>query len=189
MFIHHPDGYIVIDNSIYPMNFWLTVEPGYALPQGNYVGRIFVPGIKNHLIRSDRNEHESIDLLWQEGSDYIAKKSIYDNALAASRNGAFVENVDGNVVVSGPPSISSDVPEIDNDGVEQVVITVDVGDAAYTGLVIWDIFYPDGNSFQDQENAVSGVSQLTLTTLQEGNHTIKVFCDGFGESSISIFGV
>lgn len=102
-FIHHPDGYVVIQGTIFPDEFWAIAEPGYALPDG-YIGRLFTARVMHHLICEGNARHDQADIDDPQLSDYVARKAVYEATYAAWENGALVENVAGELVITDPPA-------------------------------------------------------------------------------------
>jgi hypothetical protein len=187
-FIHHPDNNIVIQGTIFQMDFWLTVEPNYSLPQG-YIGRLFKAGQVHHLIcEGNANQHQA-DKNDAVLAAYIARKAEYEAVFEAQQNGAHVANVNGNIVISGPPTLSTDKTQIENDGVEAVTITCDLGDLTATDEIRWSVTAPDGSVTQTTANAVDGVSVWQLTTSHQGGHSVRVETDRFGWAQIEFEGV
>lgn len=85
-FQHHPDGIIFINEHGFPLDWWLTQEPGYSgLPEGA-IGRLYVPTKRHHItiMKGDTpsqfpgeiDEHH----LWAEGDGYISKLQDYIDA-------------------------------------------------------------------------------------------------------------
>ena len=186
-FIHHPDNAIVIQGTIFPIDFWQVVEPDYTLPAG-YLGRLFTSGKAHHLIRAGNGDQDQADLNDATLAGYIARKAQYETAYAAYQNGAYVENVAGEIVISGPPALSVDSEQIDNDGLDSLTVTCDLGDAQASDEIRWSVRAPDGSVSEAQENAVNGVDSWELTTSHEGRHTVRVETDRFGWAEISFEG-
>ncbi len=80
-FLHHPDGYIKIDDFMYPLSEFLIDEPGYGgLPQGA-IGHEYVQGVRNSVFNSDSILPVDSEQ-WADGDTYISKKSTYQAAYA-----------------------------------------------------------------------------------------------------------
>lgn len=187
-FTHHPDDRIIVDGLTMPIDFWMIVEPGYALPAG-YIGRLFIGGHEHKLIREGNHTHDIGDINDAEIAGYVARKAEYDAAYAAFQAGAYVENVGGVIDVYGPPSLITDKTEIANDGVEAITITCDLGDIEAGDEIRWSVTAPDGSVIQDVDDAVAGVDSWLLTTSHIGTHTVRVETDYFGWAAITFEGV
>jgi hypothetical protein len=186
-FIHHPDQAIVIQGAIFPIDFWQMVEPGYALPAG-YLGRLFTSGKAHHLIREGNGHQDQADLSDATLVGYIARKSEYEQAFAAYQEGAVIENVGGEIVISGPPELSVDRGEIANDGVDSVTVTCDLGDPEASDEIRWSVSAPDDSVNEAEADAINGVDSWQLTTSFEGVHTVRVETDRFGWAEIRFEG-
>lgn len=102
-FIHHPDGYVAIQETVFPDEFWNIAEPDYTLPEG-YIGRLFTAGVMHHLICEGNAKQDQADIHDPQLSAYVARKAVYEEAHIAWRNGAVVENVAGELVITDPPA-------------------------------------------------------------------------------------
>lgn len=187
MFKHHPDGRIHVNASVYPIAFWAAVEPNYNI--GSYIGREYMPGEYQHLIRAGNRDYDRGSRLDAELDGYIYRQSEYDAAFASWQNGAFVENVGGVISVYGPPVISVDVNQIEADGVDSVVVTVDVGDVGATDVIDWECIAPDGSTIVEAANLVAGLDSWELTTSHVGVHVVNVIVENWGSCSIVFEGV
>ncbi len=76
MFIHHPDGYILIgaERHSLPLTVFQRYEPDYKLPEG-YTGRTYEPGVRHFLLKKSGQEPQP--LVWAEGDAYLARQSKY----------------------------------------------------------------------------------------------------------------
>lgn len=68
MFIHHPDGYIIINGERFEMDVFLAVEPGYSLP-APATHRSYEQG-KRHVLSNGKNAWPSA-YPWVKGDIYI----------------------------------------------------------------------------------------------------------------------
>ena len=187
-FIHHPDGKIIIQNSDYTMLFWLMVEPSYAIPN-NYIGRLFNIGQANHLIRIGNDTYDQGDINDAILTEYVNKKVEYDTAYAAYNNGAYIENIDGIIVITGPPLLTLDKEEISNDGIDTITVTCDLGDIEAVDEIRWSVTAPDGSIVSEADFAIGGIDQWPLTTSFVGLHTVRVETDFYGSKDIVFNGV
>ena len=187
-FIHHPDANIVIQGSIFPMEFWQIIEPEYTLPEG-YIGRLFTPGQVHHLIRDGNADHDPANKNDATLAGYVARKAEYEAAYAAQQTGAHIENINGNIVITGPPSMSANKAQIENDGNDSVVLTCDLGDPDADDEIRWSVTAPDGTVVEAADNAIDGMGTWELTTSHEGGHTVRVETDRFGWAEIGFEGV
>ena len=191
-FIHHPDYIIIIQGTMLPSDFWQIVEPEYSLP-GGYIGRLFTEGQVHKLIRVGNATHDPADINDAEIIGYVARLSEYQAAYAQYLSGAHVENVGGEIVISGPPSLSVDKTQIENDGIEQVTVTCDLNDVGSTDEIRWRVTAPDGELFPpggpEAANAVAGVDTWSLDTDQEGFHSVRVETDNYGWAEITFEGI
>jgi len=81
------DSWAFIGNvSMYPLDWFLTEEPAYALPLSppNIISQWYIPGTF-HKINTSNTEY-SLSIPWVIGDGYIAKKTIYDAAYNAYIN-------------------------------------------------------------------------------------------------------
>jgi len=187
-FIHHPDGKIIIQNSDYTMLFWLMVEPSYAIPN-NYIGRLFNIGQANHLIRIGNDTYDQGDINDAILTEYVNKKVEYDTAYAAYNNGAYIENIDGIIVITGPPLLTLDKEEISNDGIDTITVTCDLGDIEAVDEIRWSVTASDGSIVSEADFAIGGIDQWPLTTSFVGLHTVRVETDFYGSKDIVFNGV
>src|SRR5690606_38399906 len=80
-FIHHPDGYIVVNEFQFPLHLFVQAEPEYApLPDG-FDGRIYVQGEKHALISRNGEAQQPLD--WADGDLYISRADQYADQYAA----------------------------------------------------------------------------------------------------------
>lgn len=79
MFVHHPDGYFVINGQVIAGDVFRRFAPAYRLPAGA-IGRIYEPGVRHHLILPNGQQPQL--LAWPEGDIYIASKDRYVRAVA-----------------------------------------------------------------------------------------------------------
>ena len=82
MFIHHPEGRIRIEDEVFTLEEFLTVEPGYSLPESatgrNYNRKVHITiGLKGPSARDP--------VPWPEGEGYIQKKDNYRTILDATK--------------------------------------------------------------------------------------------------------
>ena len=111
MFIHHPDNQIIIQGSIFPIEFWQIVEPNYALPQG-YIGRLFTSGHEHKLICEGNATDHPADKNDPILTGYVARREEYEAAYAAYQNVAQVENVNGQIIMRDRQLLTLDKAEI-----------------------------------------------------------------------------
>jgi hypothetical protein len=76
-FQHHPDGQIVINDFMYPLEEFRIDEPEYQLPAG-VTGREYVPG--QHHYTYTENASFPQPLQWEEGDLYITQAASYEAA-------------------------------------------------------------------------------------------------------------
>lgn len=187
-FIHHPDDKIIIEGDIFEMDFWMIVEPQYALPQG-YIGRLFTAGQVHQLVAEGNSRHDPADKNDPIFAEYVARKAEYVEAYAAQQNGSYIENIEGDIVISGPPTLSVNKSQIENDGVDSITITCQLDDNTLEDEIRWSVTAPDGTVVTAAQNAVNGVDTWELTTSHEGVHQVQVETDEFGSAGISFEGV
>ena len=188
----HIGNFVSILALVVPLDFWQIVEPGYSLPDG-YIGRLFTEGQEHKLIRVGNATHDPADINDAEIIGYVARLSEYQTAYDAYLSGAHVENVAGEIVISGPPSLSVDKTQIENDGIDQVTVTCDLNDVGSTDEIRWRVTAPDGELFPpggpEAANAVAGVDTWSLDTDQEGFHSVRVETDNYGWAEITFEGI
>lgn len=184
-FIHHPDGYIIVDGEKLPLAFWEIVEPEYALPDG-IIGRSYEDGVKHHLIETGNRSSRQADIVDATINGYIGDKTTYTDAYAAYERGANVYRDATGIAVKEIASLTSDKSSILDDGVDAATITCDVAAADYTGQITWRVTAPDGTITTESENMVAGVATLEVTSTQAGAHTIEAETADYGTKSISI---
>ncbi len=80
IFLHHPDGLIVIGALRYPLPEFLIDEPDYALPDG-MLGRVYEPGVQHWL--TDGSMQHAGPLPWPDGDAYLSREAEYRAAFAA----------------------------------------------------------------------------------------------------------
>jgi hypothetical protein len=190
-FRQYPDN-VSIQGLIMTIDFWQIVEPYSTLPMG-YIGRLYIKGQVHHLIKVGNATYDQRDINDAEINGYVARLAEYQTAYAAYQSGAHVENVAGEIVINGPPSLSVDKAQIENDGVEQVTVTCNLNDAGSTDEVRWRGTAPNGDLFPpggpEVDNVVSGIDTWKVDTDQEGTHTVRVETDNFGWSEITFEGI
>jgi len=79
-FTHNPDDYILIDNLVMPLSFWLTQEPAYLLPSG-MITQNYVQG--ERYSASDGKTQVFYSIPWAVGDTYISNKATYEAAYNA----------------------------------------------------------------------------------------------------------
>lgn len=79
MFIHHPDGYIIIDGERIDLAVFMRLEAGYQLPDGA-LGQIYEPRVKHSLIVPGGERPLVAD--WIEGDGYIRRVGVYRREMA-----------------------------------------------------------------------------------------------------------
>jgi len=79
-FTHNPDDYILIDNLVMPLSFWLTQEPAYLLPSG-MITQNYIQGERHSA--SDGETQVFYSIPWATGDTYISNKVTYEAAYAA----------------------------------------------------------------------------------------------------------
>lgn len=89
MFQHHPDGYIIINNVIFPLTFFQMMEPEYTLPEG-MIGRTYVPNTAHKVYNQNSEFVQELD--WTAGNGYIANLSRYQLAFVRLQNRKQVDN-------------------------------------------------------------------------------------------------
>jgi len=87
------------------------------------------------------------------------------------------------------PSISSDKAQIEDDGVDEAVVTFDVGAASFEGDVTFIITAPDGDQQTIVKTAAVGVASLSITTLLTGNILVDARAEDFGDGVIVVEGI
>ena len=87
------------------------------------------------------------------------------------------------------PLIASDKNQIEDDGVDEAVITFDVGAASFEGDVTFIITGPDGSQESIVKTAATGVAALSITTLLTGAITIDTRAEIFGDGIITLEGI
>lgn len=70
IFIHHPDGYIIINGERFEMDVFLAVEPGYSLPSPA-THRSYEQG-KRHILSNGKDAWSS-EYPWVQGDIYISR--------------------------------------------------------------------------------------------------------------------
>ncbi len=79
MFIHHPDGYIVINGERIDLAVFLRFEPAYRLQDGA-LGQIYEPGVKHSLIVP--GGERPLPAVWDAGDGYIRRAGVYRREMA-----------------------------------------------------------------------------------------------------------
>ncbi len=187
-FTHHPDGRINIQGNSFPMSCWGIFEPDYLLPSG-YIGRLFIEGQLHHLIKEGNNTYDQADIYDPEIAAYVGSLPSYQESFTALLSGAHVENVEGTIVISGPPALGANKTEIANDSTEQILIACDLGDTFATDEIRWTVTAPDGTVIPATDNAIAGQDNWMLTTSHVGTHLVRVETDRFGSAEITFEGV
>lgn len=82
-FIHSPEDIIAINTSGYPLTFFLTVEPTYALPSGT-ITQYYEQTVKRTA--SDGFNGYDLTIPWGVGDGYISNQVAYDAAYATYLN-------------------------------------------------------------------------------------------------------
>lgn len=95
----------------------------------------------------------------------------------------------GVVAARSLPQIASDKTQVQNDGADSATITVTAADNTHAGKVWWTVRLPEGNEARVEDSFTAGVATLTLTTEQEGTHTVVADCLDYGQVTIEIEGV
>lgn len=83
MFQHHPDGVIVINGVMFPLPFFLLMQPDYSLPEG-YIGRIYIPNETHQVFNSVSSLPQPLQ--WAAGDLYIAHLLHYSLAYLRLQN-------------------------------------------------------------------------------------------------------
>ena len=191
-FIHHPDKYVVIDGLNLPLDFFEKLEPDYSL-HSDFISRVYDVNVRNVLVRRGTGKQFIMPIPWDDGDYYLSRVEDYKRAYYAYRDGATVYNDDGKIVIVWPPTLTYDQyhhnGKVENDGKDTIVITADVDDNTYVGTATWIIVAPNGDTISEEEKMIAGVSSLSLTTTQEGGHSVTVKTDKYGSSSISVEGI
>lgn len=85
-FAHTREDKILVNEYVFPLDWFLTQEPNYKLPKG-YVARNYIPGKRNHItmMKGDTpcqmdSGYDTDDFLWLEGDGYIANIQTYVDA-------------------------------------------------------------------------------------------------------------
>lgn len=76
-FMHHPDGYFVIDGEKFNEDVFLSVEPGYTMA-APAIGRFYEQG-KGHWMTDGQNTLEG-EYPWTQGDIYISRLSDFQAA-------------------------------------------------------------------------------------------------------------
>lgn len=99
-------------------------------------------------------------------------------------SGEFDEIVD--VSVPRTPITSVDKNEIEDDGVDEAVISFDTTDATYIGDVRFIVTGPDENTQILIKSAVAGVATLSVSSLLPGTISIHVRAELYGDGHITL---
>ena len=88
-FIHHPDGYILINKTGVGREFFSSseferVSEGYALP-ARAVGRSYEPGNGGHIVIYPNDVYVYQGESWAKGNQYIANLAQYSGAIQEER--------------------------------------------------------------------------------------------------------
>lgn len=114
----------------------------------------------------------------------------YMQAIAILRQGRRPKHVDGEIIGNAKMQISSDKASIQANDIDAVTITVNTGDAAYTGNIKFIITTPESSGdLQSVVACVAGVASETITTEQIGTHTVRAESVEFGAVEITFAGV
>jgi hypothetical protein len=89
------------------------------------------------------------------------------------------------VLEVGPPTIDSDKSSIVADGVDTITISVDVGDAGYTGAVDWQVIAPDETVTEVADNAVAGIDTWAFAVTQVGEWLVVAETEAHGSATLS----
>jgi len=81
-FVHHPDGYILINSERFEIEVFLSVEPGYSLPTGR-IGQHYKQGVGHW--ETDGSASFSAENPWTQGDIYINRLSDFQAARADDR--------------------------------------------------------------------------------------------------------
>lgn len=73
-FRHTPDDVIYINNTTFPLAFFLTQEPAYTLP-GTYTSRYYEQTVSHYV--SDASDSLGQVLAWTDGDTYITNEATY----------------------------------------------------------------------------------------------------------------
>lgn len=117
------------------------------------------------------------DALW-EGVDPTARQYA-----SVDGSGAVID-----VLEVGPPGIDGDKSSIVADGLETITITVDVGDAGYTGIVRWQVVAPDETLTETTDNAVAGSDFWTFAVTQVGEWLVAAETEAHGSATFRFAG-
>ena len=82
-FIHTPDNQIIINGTIFPLAFFMTVEGAYALPSG-MICQEYIQG--DHYKASSGSNDEFYSLPWADGDTYISSLATYVSAYVDYNN-------------------------------------------------------------------------------------------------------
>lgn len=123
-----------------------------------------------------------------EGVELTADQFM--QAFAILRQGRRPKHVDNEIIGNAKMQISTDKASIQADDTDVVTITVNTGDAAYTGNITFIITTPESSGdLQSVVACVAGVATETITTEQLGTHTIRAESVEFGVVEIAFTGV
>lgn len=75
MFLHHPDGHILIDGVQLSVAEFQEYEPLYTGPPDGFAGRLYHPDVRHVLL--DGQHDQGAALPWPEGDRYLSKAAIY----------------------------------------------------------------------------------------------------------------
>ena len=78
-FVHHPDGYILINSERFEMDVFLSVEPGYSLT-ADRTGQHYKQGVGHW--ETDGSSSFAVDNPWTQGDIYINRISDFQAAKA-----------------------------------------------------------------------------------------------------------
>jgi hypothetical protein len=111
----------------------------------------------------------------------------YDSLRAAMPGRSYL--VSGELSSQPAPDFTVDKDEIEDDGVDEAIITFDVGDAGFAGNVTFIVSAPDGSQQTSVQAAVAGVASLSITTLLIGIITIDARAEAYGDGIITVEGI
>lgn len=79
-FAHHPDGFILVEDMVIPLDRFMAFEPGYTgLPAGVY-SMDYQQNVR-HTYTDGANVIGGGPVPWPEGDAYIANKAVYQDKL------------------------------------------------------------------------------------------------------------
>lgn len=84
IFLHHPDGWVKIDDFQYSLSQFQIDEPAYALPPG-MTGQYYDSASGQHYLSDGLNQYGALTP-WADGEHYLANKANYQSAYQARIN-------------------------------------------------------------------------------------------------------